>query len=92
MRSRSAFRSPITRPAYRLPISSICRKNGLGTRPNTQAHVPENKAFQTKPEIALKQIKTALEAGVSAGVVLADAGYGVDAKFRSGLAVSATGR
>jgi len=50
-----------------------------------KAHVPENKAFQTKPEIALKQIKTALEAGVSAGVVLADAGYGVDAKFRSGL-------
>ena len=50
-----------------------------------QAHVPESKAFQTKPEIALKQIKTALEAGVSAGVVLADAGYGVDAKFRSGL-------
>jgi SRSO17 transposase len=50
-----------------------------------QAHVPENTAFQTKPEIALKQIKAALEAGVSAGVVLADAGYGVDAKFRSGL-------
>lgn len=50
-----------------------------------QAHVPENVAFQTKPEIALKQIKTALEAGTPAGVVLADAGYGVDAKFRSGL-------
>jgi SRSO17 transposase len=50
-----------------------------------QAHVPEKVAFQTKPEIALKQIKTALAAGVSAGVVLADAGYGVDAKFRSGL-------
>jgi SRSO17 transposase len=49
------------------------------------AHVPENVAFQTKPEIALKQIKTALEAGVPAGVALADAGYGVDAKFRSGL-------
>jgi SRSO17 transposase len=50
-----------------------------------QAHVPEIAAFQTKPEIALKQIKTALEAGIPAGVALADAGYGVDAKFRSGL-------
>ena len=50
-----------------------------------QAHVPENTAFETKPEIALKQIKTALEAGLPAGVALADAGYGVDAKFRSGL-------
>ena len=49
------------------------------------AHVPENVAFQTKPEIALDQIKTALAAGIPAGVVLADAGYGVDAKFRSGL-------
>jgi hypothetical protein len=50
-----------------------------------QVHVPETITFQTKPEIALKQIKTALEAGTHAGVVLADAGYGVDAKFRSGL-------
>ena len=50
-----------------------------------QVHVPETITFQTKPEIAFKQIKTALEAGTPAGVVLADAGYGVDAKFRSGL-------
>jgi SRSO17 transposase len=50
------------------------------------AHVPETVAFQTKPEIALGQIKAAVEAGIPAGVVLADAGYGVDAKFRSGLA------
>ena len=32
-----------------------------------KAHVPENVAFQTKPEIALKQIKAALEAGDSRG-------------------------
>ena len=50
-----------------------------------QAHVPKTAAFQTKPEIALEQIKAALEAAVPTGVVLADAGYGVDAKFRSGL-------
>ena len=57
---------------------------GDGAR-RAQVHVPETITFQTKPEIALKQIKTALEAGTPAGVVLADAGYGVDAKFRSGL-------
>ena len=55
------------------------------TARRAQAHVPETITFQTKPEIALKQIKTALEAGIPAGVALADAGYGVDAKFRSGL-------
>ncbi|GLS22987.1 hypothetical protein GCM10007874_60070 [Labrys miyagiensis] len=41
--------------------------------------------FQTKPQIALEQIKIALEAGVARGVVLADVGYGVDGGFRSGI-------
>jgi SRSO17 transposase len=50
-----------------------------------QAHVPEEVVFKTKPQIALDQIRTALEAGVTPGVVLADAGYGVDGAFRSGL-------
>ncbi|WP_425280319.1 IS701 family transposase [Mesorhizobium japonicum] len=47
--------------------------------------VPENVVFRTKPEIALAQIRAALEAGVSRGVVLADAGYGNDTAFRTGL-------
>ncbi|EHK55535.1 IS701 family transposase, partial [Allomesorhizobium alhagi] len=47
--------------------------------------VPENVVFRTKPEIALAQIRAALEAGVSRGVVLADAGYGNDTAFRGGL-------
>jgi SRSO17 transposase len=41
-----------------------------------QAGVPEGVRFQTKPEIALEQIRQALEQQVPVGVVLADAGYG----------------
>jgi SRSO17 transposase len=50
-----------------------------------KAGVPENVIFRTKPEIALAQIRAALEAGVSRSVVLADAGYGNDTSFRTGL-------
>jgi SRSO17 transposase len=50
-----------------------------------KAGVPEDVVFRTKPEIALDQIRTALSAGVPGGVVLADAGYGVDTAFRTGL-------
>jgi SRSO17 transposase len=48
--------------------------------------VPAEIRFLTKPEIALEQITAAVEQGVPAGVVLADAGYGNDSKFREGLA------
>jgi SRSO17 transposase len=47
--------------------------------------VPEAVTFQTKPEIALEQIRDALRQGVSPGVVLADAGYGADMDFQEGL-------
>ena len=47
--------------------------------------MPEDVVFRTKPEIALDQIRTALSAGVPSGVVLADAGYGIDTAFRTGL-------
>ena len=50
-----------------------------------KAGVPEDVVFRTKPEIALDQIRAALAAGVPRGVVLADAGYGVDTAFRTGL-------
>jgi SRSO17 transposase len=50
-----------------------------------KAHVPEDVKFQTKPEIALDQVRAALAAGVAPGIVLADAGYGVDGAFRSGV-------
>src|SRR5512134_857393 len=42
-----------------------------------KAGVPDDIAFQTKPQIALAQIRTALLSGLPGAVVLADAGYGV---------------
>jgi SRSO17 transposase len=47
--------------------------------------VPEAIQFQTKPEIALRQIRRAHERGLPTGVVLADAGYGIDTHFRTEL-------
>jgi SRSO17 transposase len=41
--------------------------------------------FQTKPEIALEQIRQAMEQQVPVGVVLADAGYGKGMQFRTDL-------
>jgi SRSO17 transposase len=42
--------------------------------------------FQTKPEIALAQIRQAVEDGVAPGVVLADEVYGSSREFRDGVA------
>jgi len=50
-----------------------------------QAGVPEEIEFQTKPEIALQQIRKAVVQKIAAGVVLADAGYGNGTPFRSSL-------
>ena len=47
--------------------------------------VPDEVTFKTKPEIALDQIQAAHAAGVRPGIVLADAGYGVDGAFRAGV-------
>jgi SRSO17 transposase len=47
-----------------------------------EAKVPKEIQFQTKPKIALEQIRQAVEAEVPPGVVVADAGYGVDTQFR----------
>ena len=48
--------------------------------------VPEEVQFQTKPEIALAQIRQAVEDGVAPGVVLADEVYGSNREFREGVA------
>ena len=50
-----------------------------------RAGVPEDVTFATKPEIALEQIAQALKDGVPQGVVLMDAGYGVNTALREGL-------
>src|SRR3990170_1251028 len=50
-----------------------------------KAGVPETVTFKTKPQIALDQIKWACDCGLPRGVVLIDAGYGAEAKFRTGI-------
>jgi SRSO17 transposase len=49
------------------------------------AGVPSGIAFQTKPAIALAQIRQAVEQGIPNAPVLADAAYGNDSQFREGL-------
>ena len=50
-----------------------------------QTEVPEEIEFQTKPDIALDQISTAVAADLARGVVPADAAYGMNTDFRDGL-------
>jgi SRSO17 transposase len=51
-----------------------------------KAGVPEEVAFETKPAIALGQLRQAREAGIPVGIVLGDAGYGDECDFRVGVA------
>jgi SRSO17 transposase len=51
----------------------------------TAAGVPEDIVFATKPAIALGQIRQALADRVPVGIVLGDAGYGVETDFRVSL-------
>jgi SRSO17 transposase len=51
----------------------------------TVAGVPEDIVFATKPAIALGQIRQALADHVPVGIVLGDAGYGVETDFRVSL-------
>jgi SRSO17 transposase len=55
----------------------------------SKAGVPEDIEFETKPQIALQQIRWACEVGLPRGVVIVDAGYGVEAKFRSEISALA---
>ena len=50
-----------------------------------QAKVPNAIGFQTKPALALEQIRRALEQEVPAAPLLADAAYGNDTQFREGI-------
>jgi SRSO17 transposase len=68
--------------AFRLYLPDIWAND---KQKRKKAGVPEDILFQTKPQIALDQIRRAQERGVPTGVVLADAGYGNDAKFREQL-------
>ena len=50
-----------------------------------QAGVPEEIEFQTKPEIALQQIREAVAEEIPVGTVLADAAYGNGMEFRTAI-------
>src|SRR5712675_1467062 len=50
-----------------------------------RAGVPGDVTFLTKPQIALEQIAKAPKDGVPPGVVLMDAGYGVNTALRDGI-------
>src|SRR5438270_10243029 len=58
---------------------------GRGCRAPGKTEVPEEVEFQTKPAIALDQIRAAVAANLDRGVVLADAAYGINTEFRDGL-------
>jgi SRSO17 transposase len=51
----------------------------------SKAGVPEDVIFQTKPEIALQQLRQALADGVPPAVALADPAYGNNSGFRAGI-------
>jgi SRSO17 transposase len=69
--------------AYQLYLPEVWASD---RRRRRKAGVPEELGFLTKPEIAMRQITAAVAQGVQVGVVLADAAYGNDSKFRNGLA------
>ena len=50
-----------------------------------KAGIPDDIVFRTKLEIALEQMRIAVEEGVPRGVVLGDAGYGNSTAFREGI-------
>jgi SRSO17 transposase len=72
--------------AYRLYLPESWASD---TARRKKAGVPEEIGFQTKPEIALDQIRAACAAGLPRGVVLMDAGYGTHIDLRR--AVTALG-
>jgi SRSO17 transposase len=68
--------------AYRLYLPDVWASDKERRK---QAGVPEDVEFQTKPQIALNQIRNAVNDAVPGGVVVADAAYGTDGRFRSAL-------
>jgi len=68
--------------AWRLYLPEVWRQDSERCQ---RAGVPEGIEFQTKPEIALQQIRKAIKQGIAVGVVLTDAGYGNGTPFRTAL-------
>jgi len=68
--------------AYRLYLPKEWAENA---ERREKTEVPKEIEFQTKPAIALDQIREAVAANLDRGIVLADAAYGVNTEFRNGL-------
>src|SRR5262252_5137098 len=68
--------------AYRLYLPQEWTED---TERRKKAEIPGEVAFQTKPEIALDQIRAAVAAELDRGVVLTDAAYGMNTDFRDEL-------
>jgi len=68
--------------AWRLYLPAEWASDGARRR---AAGVPPGIRFATKPQLALEQIRAARADEVPVGVVLADAGYGNDTRFRATL-------
>jgi SRSO17 transposase len=69
--------------AYRLYLPKEWAEDSARRK---KTEVPKEVQFETKPEIALEQIRAAVAAGVAQGIVLADAAYGNNTEFREEIA------
>ena len=69
--------------AYRLYLPQDWAKDRERRR---KVGIPQEIGFQTKPEIALDQLRFACAAGLPRGVVLMDAGYGNNSDLRAEIA------
>jgi SRSO17 transposase len=72
--------------AYRLYLPKKWVKDSERRK---KARVPEEIEFQTKPQIALEQLRAACAAGVPRGVVLMDSSYGSNSALRAAVSEAA---
>jgi SRSO17 transposase len=72
--------------AYRLYLPEEWAKDPVR---RSEAHIPKEIRFKTKPRIALDQLRWAHAAGIPCGVVLMDASYGSNADLRDGVSALA---
>ena len=78
----------VANDAASLPIAwRLCLPQAWSDDPDRRlkAKIPNAIVFQTRPQIALDQIRAARAENVPPGVILAGAGYGADGGFRAGL-------
>src|ERR1700739_4282145 len=67
--------------AYRLYLPEEWAKDRARRK---EQRIPKETSFKTNPQIALKQIRQAVAAGVRRGAVLMDASYGSNSRLRAG--------